>query len=667
MDDPPTATPSPTPTAGMEDPNTTPTNTPFPLLMTQVHARVLPNSGANYGCSFVVTPGTTPIFTQDFPVVAFNPPTGVNIGCTPAAGPGTRPFTDMVPGTPGVACGSVPMQYPVSGTPTWQAGVGPLNTFRTAFTGQFYAPQAGEVTFMFWSDDGWVLGIGQNIAYPTTTPQQPNYVSGIFEPPPPPAPSPWPRTLLEDYQMVGRFDQGSGPAAYKTVVVSFPSAGYYPFELDYTECFPNTPLALLMGTTAGAPIPPGPSPTNTFTSTPTRTPSPSPTVTPTATPISTPPTYAISYYIQQTSASAAKLLGCNVRAKDIHGIVVLDFNRPYDFATPGSGSHIYGAKLSQISLPILLWPPPSGSSSGASLPTDSVYADVLAFASGYALGCGTEASPNPNMNLTMAIGASNSYFVDPDGEKQPNPYLTFDHGRNWAMMVAAVNDQLSWLHYGPQLRAAGAYDAEPAWSWKWDYSPTYEWAHGYSVYTDASIWHAPLYDFGSCDGCVRIQPRNSWSLYNITELQQVANLSGGLARTAALPEIYHPPLAEEWYNVRRIVAESGKWMDIAGVMTECGSSGCDFQNSASWVDNQFKCQPDHPGTPTALPCHDLPPTQGWRALHDIHNAPCTPDYLIYPLSLPLQCSPTFTSNNIPPPHIDDLTDILWQATATPGQ
>jgi hypothetical protein len=110
MDDPPTATPSPTPTAGAENPNTTPTEPPFPLLMTQVHARVLPNSGANYGCSFVVTPGTTPIFTQDFPVVAFNPPTGVNIGCTPAAGPGTRPFTDMVPGTPGVACGSVPMQ-----------------------------------------------------------------------------------------------------------------------------------------------------------------------------------------------------------------------------------------------------------------------------------------------------------------------------------------------------------------------------------------------------------------------------------------------------------------------------------------------------------------------------------------------------------------------------
>ncbi len=411
--------------------------------------------------------------------------------------------------------------------------------------------------------------------------------------------------------------------------------------------------------------------TATPTRTPTRTPTHTPTITPTAIPISTPPTYAISYYIQQTSASAAKLLGCTVRDKDIHGIVVLDFNRPYDFATPGSDLHIYGAKLSEISLPILLWPPPAGSSSGDSLPTDSIYADALSFASGYALGCGTEASPNPNMSLTMAIGASNSYFRDADGQKQPNPYLTFDHGQNWAQMVAAVNDELSWLGYLPKIRAAGAYDAEPGWSWKWDYNPTYQWAKGYSMYADSSIWHAPLFDFGSCDGCVRTQPRNSWSAYNITELDQVANLSWRLPWTRALPEIYHPPLAEEWYNVRRLVDEGGNWMDIAGVMTECGSSGCNFQNSASWVDNQFKCQPDPPGMPTPtgtpmpLQCHDLPPNQGWRALHDIHNAPCTPDYLIYPLSLPLQCSPSFTPNNIPPPHIDVLTDILWQATATP--
>ena len=279
-DDPPTDTPSATPIGGVEedDPNATPTNTPFPLLMTQVHARILPNSGANYGCFFAVTPGTTPVFTQDFSVVAFNPPPGVNIGCTPVANPNTRPFTDMVPGTPGIGCGAVAMQYPLSGTPTWQAGIGSLNTFRTAFTGQFYAPQAGEVTFNFWSDDGWVLGIGQNIAYPTTTPQQPHYVSGSFAPTPPPSPSPWPHTVLEDYLMVGRFDQGSGPAQNRNVTVAFPSAGYYPFELDYTECFTGTQLSLLMGTTAGNPIPPGPS------ATPTSTPTPTPTHAPTCAP-----------------------------------------------------------------------------------------------------------------------------------------------------------------------------------------------------------------------------------------------------------------------------------------------------------------------------------------------------------------------------------------------
>ncbi len=378
-----------------------------------------------------------------------------------------------------------------------------------------------------------------------------------------------------------------------------------------------------------------------------------PTITPTATPISTPPTYTVSYYIQRTNANAAQSLGCTVRDQDVHGIVVLDFGRPYDFASPG-GAHIYGAMLPDISSPILLWPPSSGGSGGDSLPVDDIYDDALTFVKGYALGCGPVPILNPNMNLTIAIGASNSYFVDSSGTHQPNPYLTFDLGRDWAQMVAAVNDELSWLHYQPMLSAVGAYDAEPGWSWKWDYVPTYEWAHGYSVYADASIWHAPLYDFGSCDGCVRSQPRNAWSAANITELKQVSELSGGLARTVALPEIYKPPLAEEWYNVRRIVAESGKWMDIAGVMTECGSSGCNFQNLALWVDPQFNCG-------SGYPCKDFPPRQGWQALYDIHNAPCTPDSIIHPiLSLPLQCSQFPTPNNIPPPHINFLTDIRKQ-------
>jgi hypothetical protein len=257
----PTNTPTLTPSGN--NPLVTPTDTPFPLLVTTIHARVFANNPDS--CSFALTPNATPYFEQDFPVIAFNPPSGVSLGCVPDANHSTRPFTDMVP-TPnsyGTPCGAIPKQYPLTGTPTWQAGNSPLTAFRTVFTGQFYSSDSGYVTFKIWSDDGWILGVGQNTAYPTTTPVQPYYVSGTFIPAPPQIGTPWPTTTWEQYPVVGRFDQGSGGDVYVSVRVYFPEPGYYPFELDYTECYAGTPLTLLVGTTAGDIIYPGPSATPT--------------------------------------------------------------------------------------------------------------------------------------------------------------------------------------------------------------------------------------------------------------------------------------------------------------------------------------------------------------------------------------------------------------------
>ncbi len=642
--DPPTPWGSPTPTQDVNNPAVTPseppnpTNTPFPLLITSVDGRFFPNTGNI--CTFSVTTATPAAFSEQFPVVGFNPPGGVSIGCPGSANESTHPFTDVLPGTPGTPCVQQPAQFPWPGTPTVQAGgVGSLDPFYGVFKGQFYAGESGEVTFKFWSDDGWVLGIGPKV---NGNGEQPLYVRGEFTPPTPGAGTPWPMGPFTQYRVVGRFDQISGVTT-KMVTVNFPAAGYCPFELDYTECHFGE-LSLLMGTTAGNIIPPGPSATPTFT--------PTPTSTPTTTPISQPPTYTVSYYVRQTSRSASRSLGCAVRERQVGGIAVLDFGVPYDFAQSGSTSHIYGTKLPTTSTSILLWPPSSDSL------TDNIYDDALQFAYGYALGCDIMPRPNPNMNLTVAIGASNSYLTDPSGRQYPDPYLTYEHGQSWAQMVDAVNGQLNTLGFWPKLQAVGAYDAEPAWSWKWDYNPTYAWAKGYSIYANATSRQAPLFDFGSCDGCVRNQPRSSWSSASITELDQVYKLSRVLPLSRALPEIYHPPLAEEWYNVRRWANENGGWMDVAGVMTECGDSNCNFQNSAAWVDAQFNC--------SVGDCTDLPPNQGWQALHDIHNAPCTPDSTVHPiLSLPLQCSQFGTPNTILPPHIGFLTDIRVQPTATP--
>ena len=173
--------------------------------------------------SFTATPAQTPLWTQTFPVLDFNPPAG-SISCTPATAvdDGTRPFTDVVPQAGG-ACSTIVVQG--NGL---QAGVantgGPdLTSFQMMFSTSFTVSAAGNVTFNFFSDDGWVLGIGKGPGG-----AQPTYVSGSLENPPAATP-------FKNYPVVGSFNNTTSPAQ-NDVVVNFPAAGTYPVELDYTEC-----------------------------------------------------------------------------------------------------------------------------------------------------------------------------------------------------------------------------------------------------------------------------------------------------------------------------------------------------------------------------------------------------------------------------------------------
>jgi FHA domain-containing protein/Big-like domain-containing protein len=187
--------------------------------------------------SFIASPSTPVAFTQDFPALNFNPVSGT-VKCSNAVNvsPETRPFTDVVPQADGSCKTSVAEGNKL------QAGVGDMTNFQAVLTGSFLVATAGRVTFNFYSDDGWILSIGPN----TSGGDQPAYVSGPRVNFPRVGP-------FTGYTIVGSYNVES-PPNQNNLVVSFPAAGNYPFELDYSDCCEGT-LALT-ALANGVPIPP---------------------------------------------------------------------------------------------------------------------------------------------------------------------------------------------------------------------------------------------------------------------------------------------------------------------------------------------------------------------------------------------------------------------------
>ena len=128
---------------------------PSPNVSTStILGRFFPNPN-NTG-TFDVLPTATPVFSQYFPTILFNPPTGTvnNLACS-IVNTNARPFTDVTTDATANFKGSVIAQG--NGV---QAGVGSLNAFEAVFTGQFTVKSAGSVTFNIYSDDGFILGLG---------------------------------------------------------------------------------------------------------------------------------------------------------------------------------------------------------------------------------------------------------------------------------------------------------------------------------------------------------------------------------------------------------------------------------------------------------------------------------------------------------------------------
>lgn len=178
---------------------------------------------------FDIPPTATPVFTQTFPNITFNPPTAINGNTT--VGVGTRPFTDVITDEQGNFAGTI-----VAGGNGYQPGVVPGNMgeFETVFTGSFVVASGGNAVISFYVDNSFILGIGggaTRVSGPMDTSRQ--------------------TTPFGQLPVIGAF---STTANATSITVEFPGPGTYPYELDYVECCGaggGDTLSLVM--TAGAP------------------------------------------------------------------------------------------------------------------------------------------------------------------------------------------------------------------------------------------------------------------------------------------------------------------------------------------------------------------------------------------------------------------------------
>jgi RHS repeat-associated protein len=182
----------------------------------------------NYGGSgsFDALPTTTPLFTQFFPSVNFNPPAGSIPGNISGVGVSTHPWTEVVTDVNGNFVGTI-----VAQGNGFQAGVGSLVNFQAVLTSALTVPSAGNVTFNFFTDDGFIFGVGGGATR----------VSGALTNPPASGVTPF-----TNLPVVGAYNVVTAPAG-NTVVVHFPGPGTYNYEIDYFECC-GAPLVLTMAT-----------------------------------------------------------------------------------------------------------------------------------------------------------------------------------------------------------------------------------------------------------------------------------------------------------------------------------------------------------------------------------------------------------------------------------
>ena len=187
--------------------------TPVQIISTStILGRFFPSNNAQ---TFNTPPTATPVFTQEFPTIDFNPPCpGIVPGDPCTVGVNSRPMVDITTDFNGNYTGQI-----VAQGNNVQAGVGSMYYFQTVFTGSFTVKSAGNVSLYILADDGWILGINGGV----------KRVSGPLYNEPPSGVTPF-----EQYNIVGCYNGPEGVTGTATVI-NVPMPGTYQYELDYFE------------------------------------------------------------------------------------------------------------------------------------------------------------------------------------------------------------------------------------------------------------------------------------------------------------------------------------------------------------------------------------------------------------------------------------------------
>jgi hypothetical protein len=245
---------------------------------------------------------------------------------------------------------------------------------------------------------------------------------------------------------------------------------------------------------------------------------------------------------------------------------------------------------------------------------DALESSIFGFVRGY-YNC--VSVHNPTASLTVGLGINGSI----------GNWLTYEHGRQWALMVSRLNNQYS--AWQSTIKVVGAADFEPGWI-NTPVANVRQWAEGY-----ASVANSQYYFYGSCDGCPAITrdasgnyvagyapvlvPNSNWTM------DDVWYLAYGIRPAYPLPEIY----ATNGFHARQ-------WQNIAYWAATCTlipytTTPCEPQRRGinrymyfSGAMTQHQACIDKEYDPACYPLLFNEPPVGWGQLWQALNDPNTP-------------------------------------------
>ncbi len=290
-----------------------------------------------------------------------------------------------------------------------------------------------------------------------------------------------------------------------------------------------------------------------------------------------------------------------------NSFLILAFGRPWDNHTLTSAASVYGVALYPVGT--------------VNVKLDTVERSLRKFIQGY-YECVSQI--NPSASLTLGVGINSHQAAD---------WLTFEHGRRWAQMIANLNAYIqippTWEH---TITVAGAADFEPDPDWS-PSAPVRQWVAGY-----ASVFDSQYYFYGACSGCpAPTQDASGNYVANYTPvlvqdsdwtMDDVWYLSYGARPALPMPEIYETSGAHgrQWQNMADYAATCNI---IPGTTLQCEPQRQGFNRNMYFYGamTQYQACLDKLEEPQPQPCDPRlmnPPGAGWQQLWQALNDPNTP-------------------------------------------